>query len=225
VLHVRRNIRNARSPSVIVMTIATRSGRRGSRASPPMRIRRLSRRGAAMSPAPRSTGATCWGRPHRRRPVALKCRHRAGRERRGTTRLWARAHVRRLPLSEWASGLSAPVRRPAGRALPSCKDLRPVKPILREGRRSDRCPSASSMTARTAPTPTPCRSAGRGGGGRIRHRRRVRRRQWNRVLPHDACNRFLSGVAEPRMFTCPLSQAGATVQLRPLRKPEEQPLS
>jgi hypothetical protein len=60
----------------------------GSRESPPMRIRRPSRRGAAMSPAWRSTGATCWGRPHCRRPVALKCRRRADCERRGATRLW-----------------------------------------------------------------------------------------------------------------------------------------
>jgi hypothetical protein len=45
-----------------------------------VRIRRPSRRGAAMSPARRSTGATCQGRPHRPRPMALKCRRRAGRE-------------------------------------------------------------------------------------------------------------------------------------------------
>jgi hypothetical protein len=49
-----------------------------------------------MSPAPRSTGATCRGRPHHRCPVAFKCRRRADRGRRGATRLWARAHVRRL---------------------------------------------------------------------------------------------------------------------------------
>jgi hypothetical protein len=191
-LRVRRNIRNARSPSAIATTTATRGGKRGSRASPPTRTHRPSRRGVAMSPAPRSTGATCRGRHRRRRPVALKCRRRGGRERMGATRLWARAHVRRLPLPEWASGPSAPVRRPAGWALPSRRDLRPVKPILREGQRSDRCLSVSSMTARTAPTPTPCRGVSRGGGRRIRRRRRARRQRRNRVLPRGAYSRCLS---------------------------------
>jgi hypothetical protein len=124
-----------------------------------MRIRHPSRRGAVMSPARRSTGATCWGRPRHRRPVALKCRRRTGRERRGTARLWARAHVGRLPLPEWASGRPAPVWHPAGRALPGHRDLHLAKPILREGRRSDWCPSARSMTVRTTRTPTPCKGA------------------------------------------------------------------
>jgi hypothetical protein len=62
-----------------------------------MRIRHPSRRGAAMSPVRWSTGATCRGRPRRRRPVVLKCRRRAGHERRSVIRLWARALVRRPP--------------------------------------------------------------------------------------------------------------------------------
>jgi hypothetical protein len=190
-----------------------------------MRICRPSRRGAAMSPTPRSTGATCRGRPRCRRPVALKCHRRAGRRRWGATRLWAQAHVRQLPLPEWASRRSAPVRHPSGRGLPSRRDLRPVKTILREGRRSNQCSSASSMTARTGPTPSPCRGAGRGGGRRIRRRRRARCRQRNRVLPCGACSCCLSGVAEPRKFTCPLSLVGAMVQPRPLWKPEERPTS
>jgi hypothetical protein len=190
-----------------------------------MRIRRPSRRGAAMSPTRRSTGATCRGRPRRRRRVALKCHRRAGYGRRGATRLQARAHVRWLPLPEWASGRPAPVRRPVGRALPSRRDLRSAMPTLREGRRCDRCPSASFMMARTGPTPTPCRGTGRGGGRRIRCRRRACRLQRNCVLPRGACNRCLSEVAEPRISTCPSSLAGAMVQLRPLQKLEGQPPS
>jgi hypothetical protein len=178
-----------------------------------------------MSPAPRSTGATCRGRPRLHRSEVLKRRRRAGRGRRGATRLWARAHARRLPLPVWASGRPAPVRCPAERVLPSLRSLRPVRPILRGGRRSDRCPFASSMTTRTAPTPTPCIGAGRGGRRRIRRRRRARRRRWNRVLPRGAYSRCLSGVAESRTSMCPLSQAGAIVQARPLRRSEEQPPS
>jgi hypothetical protein len=62
-----------------------------------MRTRRPIRCGAAMSPARRSTRATSRGRPRHRRFAAPKCHHRAGRRRRGATRLWARSHVRRLP--------------------------------------------------------------------------------------------------------------------------------
>jgi hypothetical protein len=126
-----------------------------------------------MSPGRRSTGATCQGRPRRHCPVELKCRRHAGRGRWGAARLWARAHVLRSPPPppEWASGRSAPARRPLGRTLLSRRDMRPAKPILREGWRSDRCPSTSSITARTGPTPTPCRGAHggeccrRGGSG------------------------------------------------------------
>jgi hypothetical protein len=167
-LRIRPSIRSARSPGAIATTTATRGGRRGSRASPPMRIHRPSRRGAVTSPTPRSTGSTCRGRPRLHRSVALNCRRRAGRGRRGVTRLWARAHIRWLLLPVWACGQPAPVRAPPERALPSCRDLRPVRSIPRGGRRSDRCPSAGSMMARTVRTPTPCRGACRGGGRRIR---------------------------------------------------------
>jgi hypothetical protein len=43
-----------------------------------------------------------------------------------------------------------------------------------------------------------------------------------RVLPHGACSRFLSGAAEPRMSLCPTSPTGAMVQLWPLRKSDGQ---
>jgi hypothetical protein len=183
------------------------------------------RRGAAMSPAWRSTGETCRGHPRRRRPVALKCRCRADCGMQGMKKLWARAHVRWLPLPEWTSGRSAPVRCPAERALPGRRDLCPTKPTLREGRRSDRCLSASFMTAQTGLTPTPCRGAGRRGGRRIRRRRRACRRQRNRVLPCGACSCCLFGAAEPRISMCPSSPAGAMVQLRSLWKSEGQPPS
>jgi hypothetical protein len=42
------------------------------------------------------------GRPRLCRSVVPRCRRRAGHGRRGATRLWGRARVRRLPLSEWA---------------------------------------------------------------------------------------------------------------------------
>jgi hypothetical protein len=45
------------------------------------------------------------------------------------------------------------------------------------------------------------------------------------VLLRGVCNRCLSGAVEPRMFICPLSPAGATVQPRPLRRSGEQPPS
>jgi hypothetical protein len=219
VLRARRTTRNARSPSAIATITTPRGGRRGSWASPPMRTHHPSRRGVAMSPARRLTGATCRVRPHRHHLTMLKCLRRVGRKRRGATRLWARAHVRRLPLPEWTSGRSAPVRRPAGRALLSRRDLRPVKSVLREGRRSGRRPPASSMTARTAPTPTPCRGAGRGGDCRTRRRRQARH-QWRSKAPsRGACSRCSSGAAEPWTFMCPLLPAGATVQPRSLRRP------
>jgi hypothetical protein len=119
------------------------------------------------------------------------------------------------PLPEWACGRPTPVRCPAGRALSSRRDPRPVRSIPRGGRRSDWCLSASSMTARTTRTLTPCRGDGREGGRRIRHRRRAQRRWRNRALPRGAYSRCLSGVARPQMFMYPLSQAGAKVQPRP----------
>jgi hypothetical protein len=81
----------------------------------------------------------------------------------GATRSWGRAHVRRLPLPEWAFGRHAPVQRPTGRALPSHQDLRPVRSIPLGGQRSVRCLSASSTTVRIARTLTPCRGAGHRG--------------------------------------------------------------
>jgi hypothetical protein len=182
---------------------------------PPMRIRRPSHRGAVMSLAPRLTRATCRGRPHLRHSVVPRCHRRASHGRRGATRLWDRARVRRLPLSGWAFGRPALVRRPAGRALPSRQDLRPVRSIPLGGRRSVRCPSASSTTVRITRTLTPCRGAGRGGGRQIRCRRQVQCQWRNRAPPRSVCSRCLSGVAGGRMFMCPLSQAGATVHPRP----------
>jgi hypothetical protein len=153
-----------------------------------MRTHCPSRRGVAMLPARRLTGATCRGHPRRRRLAALKCRRRAGRRRPGATRLWARAHVKRLPSFKWTSGRSAPVRRPAGWALSSHRDLRPAKPILREGRRSDRRPPASSMTAWTAPTPTHCRGTVRGGDCRVYTSGTHARKDEYRLLLDFSCN-------------------------------------
>jgi hypothetical protein len=197
VLRVRRSIRNARSPSVIATTTATRDTRRESWAFPPTKIHHPSLCGAVMSPAPRLTGATCRGHPRRCRSVVPRCRRRAGRGRWGATRLWGRAHVRRLPLPEWAFGRPAPIRRPAGRALPNLQDLHPARSIPLGGQRSIRCLSASSMTVQIGRTLTPCRGAGRGGGRQIRRRCQARHRWRNRALPHDTCNRCLSGAAGP----------------------------
>jgi hypothetical protein len=202
-LRARRSTRNARSPSATATIIVPRGERRGSWASPLMRTRRPSRCGVAMLPVWRSTGATCRGHPHHRHPAAPKWHRHAGRGRRGATRLWARAHVWRLPPPEWTSGRSAPVQRPAERALPSCRDLRLVKSIPREGRRSDRRPPANSTTARTAPTLTPCRGTGRGEDRWTRGRRQACRKWRSQVPPRGACSHCSSGVAEPRTFICP----------------------
>jgi hypothetical protein len=91
-LRVSRSIRNARSPSAIATTTATRGARRGSRAFPPTRIRHPSHRGAAMSPVPLLTGAICRGRPCLRRFVVPRCRRRAGHGRRGTTVVGSSSH-------------------------------------------------------------------------------------------------------------------------------------
>jgi hypothetical protein len=99
-LHARRSTRSARSSSVIATITAPRGGRRGSWASPLTRTRRQSHRGVAMSPARRSTGATCRGHPRHHRLAALKSRRRAGRRQWGATRLWARAHVRQLTIGK-----------------------------------------------------------------------------------------------------------------------------
>jgi hypothetical protein len=93
----------------------------------------------------------------------------------------------------------------------------------REGQRSDRRPPTSFTMAPTASTLTPCRDADRGGSHQTRCRRRVRCRRRSQALPRGACSHCLSGAAEPQMFTCPLSPAGAMVQLRPLRRPGVSP--
>jgi hypothetical protein len=111
-----------------------------------------------MLPAPWLPGATCRGRPSLHRSVVPRCCCRDGHRRRGAKRLWGRARVRRLPLSEWAFGRRAPVRRPAGWALPSRQDLRPARLIPLGGRRSIWCPSASSTTVWIARTLTPRRA-------------------------------------------------------------------
>jgi hypothetical protein len=221
VLHARRSIRNAESPSTIATTTTTRGGRQGSWASPPMRTRHPSCRGVAMLLVRRSTGATCRGRPSRCHLAAPTCRRRAGRGRRGATRLWARAHVRRLHPPGWTNGRSAPVKCTAKRALPNRRDPRPVKPILREGRRSDRRPPANSTTIWTALTLTPCRDAGRGGDRRTRGRHRACRWWRSQVPPRGACSRCSSRAAEPRTFICPSLQAWAKVQPRSRQRPEE----
>jgi hypothetical protein len=118
-----------------------------------------------------------------------------------------------------------PRAAPSGRAPLSRRDPHPAKPTPREGRRSGRPPPSSFMTTLTAPTLTPFRGIGRGGSRRIRRRRRARRRRWIPTPPRDACICYLSGVAEPRTFTCPSSPAGAKVQPRPSRGLEGQPLS
>jgi hypothetical protein len=123
--------------------------------------------------APRWTRATCRGCPRLRCSVVPRCCHRSGHGRRGVTRLWGRACIRRLPLFEWAFGRPVPVRRPVGRALPSRQVLRPVRSIPLVGRRSVRCLFTSSTTVRIARTLTPFRGADRGGGRQIRRRRQV----------------------------------------------------
>jgi hypothetical protein len=180
--------------------------------SPLMKTHRPSRRGADMSPARRSTRATCRGRPHRRLLTTLKCRRHASRRGPCATRPWARACVRRLASPEKTSGRSALVWRPVGRAPPSRKDPRPAKPILREGRRSARCPPASFTMALTASTLTPCRGANHRRGRRTWRQRRAHHRWRSQALPRGVCSHCLSRVARPRMFTCPSSPVGAMIQ-------------
>jgi hypothetical protein len=193
--------------------------------SPPMKTRRPSRRGAEMSPARRSTRATCRGRPRHRLLATLKCRRHASRRGPCATRPWARARVRRLASPEKTSVRSTLVWRPVGRAPPSRKDPRPAKPILQEGRRSVRCPPASFTMAPTASTLTPCRGADHGRGRRTRRQRRAHLRWRSQVLPRGVCSHCLSMVAGPRMFTCPSSLVGATIQPRPSQRPGGQPPS
>jgi hypothetical protein len=147
-----------------------------------MKTRRPSRRGAAMSPVRRSTGAMCQGHPRRRSVVTLKCRRCASRRQHKTVGSSTRQAAR--PARE-------DQRMVRSRAVPSetgasePQRSAPVKSIPREGRRSGRCPPARSMTALTAQTLTPCRGAGRGGGRRTRRRRRARHRCRSQALPRD----------------------------------------
>jgi hypothetical protein len=101
----------------------------------------------------------------------------------------------------------------------------PCQADPRGSRRSVQLPSANSTMVSTAPTPTPCRGPDRGRSRRTLRQRRVRRRWWIPVPPRGACSRYLSGAAEPRMFTCPSSPAGAKVQPRPSQRLEDQPPS
>jgi hypothetical protein len=164
----RCSTRNARSPSAIETTTASRGGRRGSSASPPMKIRRLSRRGVTTLLVRRLTGVTCRRHPPRRLLAALKCRRRGSHRRPCATRMWARARDKKLTLPKWTSGRSALVWRSAGRAPPSRRDPHLAKPTPREDRRSGRFLPASFMMAPTAPTLTPCTGVDRGGSHRTR---------------------------------------------------------
>jgi hypothetical protein len=77
----------------------------------------------------------------------------------------------------------------------------------------------------TAPTRTPCRGVDRKQSRRTRRRCRARYRRWIPASLRGVCSRYLSGVAEPRMFTFPSSPAGAKVQPRPPQRPDNQPPS
>jgi hypothetical protein len=130
--------------------------------SPLMKIRRRSRRGAAMYPARRWTKAICRGLPRRRLPALPKCCHRGGRRRPHATRMWAQAPDKQLTLPERTSGRSALAWHLAGRAPLSRREPRPANLTPRGGRRSDRLPSANFSMAPTAPTRINCRGVGRG---------------------------------------------------------------
>jgi uncharacterized low-complexity protein len=93
-------------------------------------------RGVEMSPARRSTGATCRGRPHRRLPVALKFHRRADHQRPEATRPLAQAHAKWLAPREMISGWPAHAQYLAERVPLSRRNLRLGKPIPRDGRRS-----------------------------------------------------------------------------------------
>jgi hypothetical protein len=112
-------------------------------ASPPMKIRRRSRRGAVTYPAQRWTRATCRDRPRRHLPAPPKCRHRGSRRRPRVTRMWARAHDMLLALPERTSGRSALAWRPAGRAPPRSRESRPAKltPLVVRGATGSRPPT------------------------------------------------------------------------------------
>jgi hypothetical protein len=204
----RRSTRNARSPSAIEMTTASRGGRRGSVVSPSMKTHCQSCRGVAKSPVRRSTGATCWGRPRCCLLVAPKCRHRGGHRRPRATRMWARARDKQLTLPVRTRGQFSLAWRPAGRAPLSHREPHPSMLTPRGGRRRDRLPPANFTMALIAPTRTPCRGIGRGGSRRTRRRHRAHRRQWSLAPPRGACSRYLTGAAEPRTSMFPRRRWG-----------------
>jgi hypothetical protein len=143
--------------------------------------------------------------------VVLKCRRRASHRRPGATRPWARACFRRLAPPERTNGRSALAWCLAERAPPRCRGPRPAKPTPRGGRRSVRRSPASFTTALTIPTPTPCRGVHREGGRQTRCRCRARHRRQSLVLPRGTYSHCLSRAVGPRMFMCPMSQAGGTI--------------
>jgi hypothetical protein len=215
--------KNARSPSVIETRTASRGRRRGSVASPLMKIHRWSRRGVATLPARRWIGVRCRGRPCRRLLAPQKCRHHDGRRWPRAIRMWARARDKQLALPEKISEPSVPARSPAGRAPRVAKCHAPPS-----------CPPEAVRGAAISRSPTLRWS----GPSRLRLlaeapvtgevdglcRRRARRRQWIPVPLRGACSRYLSRAAEPWTFTCPSSPAGAKVQPRPSQRSEDQPL-
>jgi hypothetical protein len=134
-----RATKNARSPSAIEMKTASRGGRRGSVATPLMKICRRRRCGVATYPAQRWIGATCRGHPCRRLPAPPRCHHRGGRRRPGTTRMWARTRDKQFALPERTSGRSVLAWRPAGWAPPSRREPHPAK--LTPPRRSEERPA------------------------------------------------------------------------------------
>jgi hypothetical protein len=114
---------------------------------------------------------------------------------------------------------------PSGTDTPEPQRPTPVKPTLLEGRRSDRCPSASFMTARTGLTPTPCKHAGRGGGHRISASTPSGPPAAEpSVVPRRLQSLLIRGGGTPDVHVSLVAE-GAMVQLRPLQKLVGRPLS
>jgi hypothetical protein len=184
-----------------------------------MKTRRSSRRGAAMSPVRRSTGETCQGHPRRRSLVTLKCRRRASRRQHKTVGSSTRQAAR--PAREDQRMVRSRAV-PSGTGASEPQRSAPIKSIPREGRRSGRCPPASSMTALTAQTLTPSEASVEGEVvGLGVHAERATSgvaKRWPVTM-----QTLLIRGSGARTFMCPSSPAGATVQPRPLRRPGEQP--
>jgi hypothetical protein len=190
--------------------------------SPPKKIRRQSRRGAATCPERRWTRATCRGHPRRHLPALQKCHHRDGRKRPHAIRTWARARDQQLTLPERTRGRSALTWLLAGQAPPSRREPRPAK--LTPRRPEERpAPVRQLFDGSDHPDSDSCRGVGRGRGRRTRRRRRACHRRWISAPPRGACSHYLSGAAEPRMFMFPSSLAGAKDQPHSLQRPEDQP--